>query len=86
MDHFLNKNEVISYLPTFDKSPLIVKNDFWKKAFQSLSHGFSDEHVANVLEGNLHEFFERIGTLLFRYKGQEGRVCVAPKLVAGLRL
>ena len=52
MNGLLDKNYVVTNVSSLDEATLIFWNDCSQDVFESVGHDFSDNFVANVVEGD----------------------------------
>ena len=55
MDHFLDQDYIVSYMPSFNEATLVLWNDYWEYTRESVGDYFCDNLVANIAQGNQAE-------------------------------
>ena len=55
MEGLLDQDDIIHYVPSFNKTPLIFRNDSRKKVFKSVRNDFGEDFIASVAEGDRAE-------------------------------
>ena len=81
---FFDQDEIVRNQFSFDKSPLIDRDNFREETFQSISHDFCYKLLANIAERDWPKPIERVGTFLFGGKGQKGPISAPTKFMASL--
>jgi len=69
MDRFLDQNDVVLDMSSFDESPFIFRDDFGEHFFEAVCYDFGDDLISGIAERDRSKAGEELGSFLF---GDEG--------------
>ena len=58
MEGLLDQDDIVHYVPSFNETPLIFRNDSGENIFKSVRNDFGEDFIAGIVEGDRPEPFK----------------------------